>query len=871
MAQMFFKIADSVFQTLKGFGYTLTLFDTAGQKVLEPSLARRIFCDPDKFMVSINELGPNSEIKVYLSDSFDIKENSNLIQTLRSIANHWNLLFSIKKYGKQLEPKMFAFMATPIREGYKGDWYGSTRSSYRKCYDSKIIIRHSGRLHLEEHEFVDRKSQVKKIYLETAKGERLLVPGNSFALARGMAAYFASGGRPIDMGFRQLCQIHETYAQLKTCRKKIALENELRPVVEGLINEFSKSIKHSFNKNKINDILESFAWIQRVSDNKKAIENVNNAEDYVKGLMEMKESLGSNSMGKKIYKKMFTMHGRDADPKEIAKRVRNADNDFLIWCANQEVSPKLNNPASIQTALAKRELDRRGVDYKNTKVDEMKANIVESMDSKFVLGIPPNMDFDAWEDAISDFPMREDIRLEFWAQDRDGEWKPTRDASLAERAPFYADAVATVTKTNGQKDSVWVGHFTNTAVDEEAQRAAMNSQKSNSYVNAVGRPIEFEMTMNEADRDRMARGGHNTTRHESMLSESDDSKFILGSNNSSKVLIDDVDTWEDSVISLGIPNTYLEFETYDQDGGLHPRQPGNPDYDSYFVNAMAKVAKKNGGFAYLWLGYYVNNSDMEAEAVKAYQTSKTKNVFVDTTGNPVKMEDLNVQMNEADGVKLRRGWEIDPETGEPKFVGSKRDRDRMARGEAPRDARLRGTLPVKLEPREKKKDPSKDLPVTPKALEIQKFLTDVYNITGGGDVSDDEMLNQAKRITAGQIKLVNPATMERPKMADSADGKMAKMVWNLSEISQRLGVHDLVLANILSRVADAFETEMSGEAATFNPKDSRVVQLVKFVTTKFKNDIMEKTQSTFPEMVALTEWFDKFAPKNVFETKKKGR
>lgn len=529
---MFFKIADSVFQTLKGFGYTLTLFDTTGQKVLEPSLARRIFCDPDKFMVSINELGANSEIKVYLSDSFDIKENANLIQTLRSIANHWNLLFSIRKYGKQLEPKMFAFMATPIREGYEGDWYGSTRSSYRKCYDSKIIIRHSERLHLEENEFVDRKSQIKKMYLETAKGERILVPGNSFALARGMAAYFASGGRPIDEGFRRLCQIHEINAQLKTCRKKIALENEFRPVVESLINEFSKSIKHSFNKNKINDVLESFSWIQRVSDNKKTIENVNNAEDYLRGLMEMKSQI-------------------------------------------------------------------------------------------------------------------------------------------------------------------------------------------------------FEKS---------------------------------GSNHEKK----------------------------------------------------------------------------------------------------------EATLDEADGVKLRRGWEIDPKTGEPKFVGTKRDRDRIARGEAPRDARLRGTLPVKLEPREKKKDPTKDLPVTPKALEIQKFLTDVYNITGGGDISDEEMLNQAKRITAGQIKLVNPATMDRPKIADSSDGKMAKMVWNLSEISQRLGVHDLVLANILSRIADAFETEMSGKPAPFNLKDARVMQLVKFVITKFKNDIMEK-KATFPEMLALTEWFAKFAPESIFETKKKGR
>ena len=644
MAQMFFKVAESVFQTLKGFGYILTLFNASGQKVLEPYLARRFFCNPDKFMVSINELGPNSEIKVYLSDSFDIKENIKLIQTLRSIANHWNLLFSIKKYSKQLEPKMFAFMATPIRENYKSNWYGGTRSSYRKCYDSKIIIRHSDKLHLKENDFLNRKSQIKRIYLETAKGERLLVPGNSFALARGMAAYLAAGGKPIDSGFRRLCQIHEAYSHLKLCRKKISLENQFRPVLESLLNDLSKSIKCSFNKNKINAVLENYFWISDDFDLKKNIKNVNNAVDYLKGLYEMKNK------------------------------------------------------------------------------------IFEMADVKFVMG--SNM---------------------------------ARDA--------------------------------------------------------------FKMTQSQ---------------------------------------------WKGKVSDLGVSGINYDFITVDQNGKLNVGMPRDLKNSSYIVNATAKVSKKNGGFEYLWLGHYVNNYNIDDEVMRAYNNARNSNSFVNVDGHPVKNETLNFKINEdGDVSKLRRGWEIDPKTGEPKFVGTKRDRERMARGEAPRDARLRGTLPVKLEPREKKKDPSKDLPVTLKALEIQKFLTDVYNITGGGDFDEEEMLNQAKRITAGQLKLVNPATMDRPRMANTPDGKMAKMIWNLSEISQRLGVHDLVLANILSRIADALETEISGNVPPFNTRDAKVMQLVKYVTTKFKNSLIEKKRDSFPEMRALTEWFNKFAPENIFEIKKK--
>lgn len=703
---MFFKIAESVFQTLKGFGYTLTLFDTSGQKVLEPSLARRIFCDPDKFMVSINELGPNSEIKVYLSNSFDIKKNKKLIQTLRSIANHWNLLFSIKKYGKQLEPKMFAFMAIPVRESYNTNNFGQADCFHYKCYDYKIIIQPVGQLHLETNDFLSPNNQVKKIYLETDNGKKFLVPGKSFALARSLAAYLASGGKPIDMGFKHVCKIHEAYELLKQCRKKLPLENEYRPIVEHMLCEFSKNIEQSFDKNNINEILNHYHWIPVNHDFKKSIESVNSVVEFLKELGEMKNSLMSN-----------------------AKNTNDFGNDFLRLNPNREHSSNANTQSFAQIEHACKQTNHRIADYKNKKVEEMAK----------------------------------------------------------------------------------------------------------------------------------------------MLNEQTHVDFVIGSNKDSKGFEITQSQWKQKVSSLGIPKIQYNFAVVDQKSKLlrniEPRKAS--DYDAYVINAIAKVATKDGNFEYLWLGHYAHNLNVSNAALRAYNNVKKSNAFVNAHGDVVEMEKLDMPLTETSGVKLRRGWEIDPKTGKPVFVGTKRDRERMARGEAPRDARLRGTLPVKLEPREKKKDALKDLPVTPKTLEIQKFLTDVYHITGGGDFDQDEMLNQAKRITAGQVRLVNPATMDRPKIANTEDGKLVKLVWNLSEISQRLGVNDLILANILSRIADAYETEMSGKPAPFNVKDTRIVKLVNYVLTKFKNNIIEKKQKSFPEMQSLIEWFNKFVPEKVFEIKKK--
>jgi hypothetical protein len=105
------NLADEIFQVLKGFGKILSLFDDKGKRVFEPSQARRMFAQPDKMMISIDDEGDNSEVKLLLSQSVNIKSIKRFLDTLRQLCTRFNVLFNVRKYGRELAPKDFAYQS----------------------------------------------------------------------------------------------------------------------------------------------------------------------------------------------------------------------------------------------------------------------------------------------------------------------------------------------------------------------------------------------------------------------------------------------------------------------------------------------------------------------------------------------------------------------------------------------------------------------------------------------------------------------------------------------------------------------------------------------------------------------------------------
>lgn len=191
MSSRFSNMSEELFQILKGSGKVLTLYDAQGRKVYEPASARKFFAEPDKMMLSINEADSDSSINLYLSQTADIQKIAPLINTLRAMSSRYNVILDVKKYGKELSPKDFAYQTI----GETSMW-GSTKTSYQRIGEAKLIVRHCSPV--SEDIMGSRARNILSLFVETRQGERFKFPVCHLSGARAWAYHISEGGLPHD-------------------------------------------------------------------------------------------------------------------------------------------------------------------------------------------------------------------------------------------------------------------------------------------------------------------------------------------------------------------------------------------------------------------------------------------------------------------------------------------------------------------------------------------------------------------------------------------------------------------------------------------------------------------------------------------------
>ena len=137
--------ATEVFQILRSYDYAVMMYDDEGTQVYEPESARRMFAKPENLLVSIVDDGDDSYIRLYLGKSTDIDDVMGLDQTLRQTATKYNMLYNVKRMGKELSPADFSTTESvtenkdesPMNLLLEG-MYGTTRSSYLKLENARL-------------------------------------------------------------------------------------------------------------------------------------------------------------------------------------------------------------------------------------------------------------------------------------------------------------------------------------------------------------------------------------------------------------------------------------------------------------------------------------------------------------------------------------------------------------------------------------------------------------------------------------------------------------------------------------------------------------------------------------------------------------
>lgn len=217
------KISNEIFNIIKGHGRSLMLYGQNGNVVYDPADAVRMFITPDRMMLSIMIDDDNDiEIKLYVGKRTEIKNIEVIINTIRSLCSRFNAVFNIRRFGKEITPKDFAYQVK-TNESIIEAYYGSLKTSYENIGNCKIIIKHTE--NVDEQKRGSRSRNIKNLYVENASKEKILLPTNNLKAARALARHISNGGTLYDTVGDYVVEASKEYDILKNVVKQIRKKN----------------------------------------------------------------------------------------------------------------------------------------------------------------------------------------------------------------------------------------------------------------------------------------------------------------------------------------------------------------------------------------------------------------------------------------------------------------------------------------------------------------------------------------------------------------------------------------------------------------------------------------------------------------------
>jgi len=210
MAINFNTVADRVFDQLKGFGYSIVIFDANNKQTMNADQGRTFYSKDDKFEVIIDE--KNNLIKVKYGENTDQRKLSQFIESIKNgIAKKYVIGVDRMPYtGKDIELKDTENEHL-VKESL-GPTVGSMKTSYQQTEGAKLIIRHNKPVNEEVRG--SRSRNIQSLFIENAQGERFKYPHNHLLAARTMTQHVAKGGTPYDQVGQKIIGLSEERTQL---------------------------------------------------------------------------------------------------------------------------------------------------------------------------------------------------------------------------------------------------------------------------------------------------------------------------------------------------------------------------------------------------------------------------------------------------------------------------------------------------------------------------------------------------------------------------------------------------------------------------------------------------------------------------------
>ena len=248
--QEFDKIGEDLFNKIRGRFPEVTIGDEQGTVTNEPTMAR--FFDFDynglgKVSVSIEEDEGLTVIysKDFMEDQDEMTQDAwyDFLKELRIFSKKRMLNYSVRDITKSnLNKRDYKFLAkTPEDENMnESKLYGTSRISYQKIGEARIVIKHTEGVNQESA--AGRTRSIGKIYIESAEGERFIYPFKHLSGARAMARHVAEGGKPHDEFGGHIVGLSEEMSKLRKFNNYMGRSAVMAESLSGYVDAVKERI-----------------------------------------------------------------------------------------------------------------------------------------------------------------------------------------------------------------------------------------------------------------------------------------------------------------------------------------------------------------------------------------------------------------------------------------------------------------------------------------------------------------------------------------------------------------------------------------------------------------------------------------------------
>jgi len=238
-------LAGKIFSLLKGNGLQIKIFDEEGAETTDPSIGRRFFVANPNIMVTIDE--DSNSIQFSKGATVD-NSIDGLQKNIRKIADEFLMNSDIKVFGKQIQPRDYAYQAK-MKKGNNtmntlaeslSRMFGSARTSQQTLENVRILVKH--KTPVDENVRGSRTRHISAIFLES-NGERFRFPHNYLPGARAMAQHMAHGGTFSDKVGSYISENTGNLLKLQSFNRYVTTNKLINEDSSGIVETVKENIE----------------------------------------------------------------------------------------------------------------------------------------------------------------------------------------------------------------------------------------------------------------------------------------------------------------------------------------------------------------------------------------------------------------------------------------------------------------------------------------------------------------------------------------------------------------------------------------------------------------------------------------------------